>query len=134
MGKQYKFLFFLFVINMNLSFSQTTYTSVASGNWNNPTTWSPSGIPTTSDIVNIGNYAITVTADAFCSTLTTNPGSDTFTSRLTVNGSVKLTVSDFIAVPSTNASNNTTYIDGTGVIETNAIYVGDGNLICSPGA
>lgn len=128
MGKQFKFAIILFVVHLNLCFSQTTYTSIASGNWNNASTWSPSGVPSTNDIVNIGNHAITVTADAFCSTLTTNPGSDIFTTNLTVNGSVKLTVSDFIAVPSTNATNNTTYFDGNGVIETNAIYVGDGNL------
>jgi hypothetical protein len=128
MRKTYKFLLFLLLCTINLSFSQITYTSVASGDWNNPTTWSPNGVPSTDDAVNIGNHAITVTVNAFCNSLTTNPGSDIFTSIVTVNTFVKLTVLEFIYVESTNANDNTTYLYGNGIIETNAIYVGDAAL------
>lgn len=125
MKKYYKLVILLLLFTQNLLYSQTTYTSITSGDWNSSSTWSPSGIPTVNDDVNIGNHTITVSTDAFCNSLTTNPGSDSGISSVTVNASIKLTVSDYIYVVSTNSNNNSTYLNGYGIIEVNDIYVGD---------
>jgi len=41
--------------------AQTTYTSVLSGNWDEPTVWSPPGVPGAGDIVNIEQQTIVST-------------------------------------------------------------------------
>jgi hypothetical protein len=48
----------------------TDYSSNASGNWNNSSTWSPTGVPGASDnvIITVGN-TVTLTADAACTNL-----------------------------------------------------------------
>ena len=47
------------------------YTSTQSGNWNNSSTWSPSGVPGANDTVSILNgNVVTLTADAACKKIT----------------------------------------------------------------
>lgn len=71
-------------------------TATTSGNWSNPATWSPSGVPVSSDAVII-NPGITVTvdvADAQAASLQLNvAGSGVQTSTLTFNAGSQLTLS-----------------------------------------
>jgi len=51
----------------------TSYTAVKDGLWNDPTTWSPNGVPTLADTVTIPTpYAVTVQGDCYCQHFTTN--------------------------------------------------------------
>jgi hypothetical protein len=54
----------------------TVYTSVANGNWNTPTTWSPNGVPGSSDDVIINNtVSVTTTSPTtFANNITINSG------------------------------------------------------------
>lgn len=44
----------------------TIYTIATTGNWEDSSTWSPSGVPTTGDIVKIVNHNITLNSNASC--------------------------------------------------------------------
>lgn len=48
-----KLLTILLFLNVYLTFSQTTKTTIANGNWNNASIWSPSGVPTSTNKVKI---------------------------------------------------------------------------------
>ncbi|WP_029596728.1 T9SS type A sorting domain-containing protein [Flavobacterium sp. ACAM 123] len=115
--------------NISLLVAQTSYTSAASGNWSEPSTWSPNGVPTILDSVSIGNHTVTVTANAACATLSTNPGSDVGIATIKVNNAVKLTVTGFIYVISTNLNNNSSCFNGGGSIETFNLFIGNPVLV-----
>ncbi|MEI7533518.1 MAG: autotransporter-associated beta strand repeat-containing protein [Verrucomicrobiae bacterium] len=72
-------------------FAATTYTAVASGNWNVNTTWSPStGHPVAGDTAIINNAGYTVTVNGtteICTTLTITLGTVQNNGTLTVAGS-----------------------------------------------
>ena len=52
-----------------------TRTSVQSGNWNSPSTWSPAGNPASGDAIVVANGdTVTITTDATCSNLTIQVG------------------------------------------------------------
>lgn len=64
-------IFFLKVFSLN---SQTKI-STGNGNWNNPGTWSPSGVPTTTDNVLItANHRVDITSNGACNSLTIGTG------------------------------------------------------------
>ena len=50
-----------------------TFTATKSGNWNDATVWGGT-VPTAADNVNIGNYTVTLTANAACTNFTTGSG------------------------------------------------------------
>jgi hypothetical protein len=65
-----------------------TYTATKNGNWNDATVWG-GAVPTATDNVNIGNYTITLTANAACTNFTTGSGWTIAlgTNNLSVSGS-----------------------------------------------
>lgn len=103
--------------------AQTTYTSIASGNWNDASTWSPSGVPSSTSPVIILGHTITVSANASCASVITR-GASSGASVLSINSGSKLTLSGNFIVEPTNAYNNDTYINGFGRIEVNSLQVG----------
>ena len=91
------------------------YTSVANGNWNTNTTWSPVGIPGASDNVIIsGGHNVIVTANAACTSITFV--TDAANNTLNINSGISLAVSGAITIPRA----------GGGFI--NTLAVGGGNL------
>jgi len=121
MNKFYILIFTLFCLNG--TFGQTTYTSVASGNWNNSATWSPSGVPTATSPIVILGHTITVTTNAMCASVTAK-GSASGASILTINSGSKLTLTGNFVVEPTNSYNNDNYINGNGMLEANNLQVG----------
>src|SRR5690349_17105904 len=59
--------FCLFVLSTLASSAATkTWTNPLSGNWNVATNWTPSSVPTNTDIVditNVGTFTVTITSD-----------------------------------------------------------------------
>lgn len=73
-------LFALVAMLQPIAQAQTTYTSVAAGNWSNTATWSPAGIPGATDNVTIAaGHSVTLTAAV-----------DLTTGNLTVTGTLAL--------------------------------------------
>ena len=65
--------FVLLLLICNNSFSQSPYTSVATGNWNDDNTWSGVGTPNAGDIVTVATgHTVTITALSACANLTIN--------------------------------------------------------------
>jgi hypothetical protein len=118
----YKLIIILFFTVTNHAISQTTYTSANTGDWNNASTWSPSGVPQSGDPVIIGNHTVTVTDDATCTTVTTDSGGGE--SKLIINALKKLTVSGSFVVQPSNSYDNNTYISGTGKLQVTDLQVG----------
>ncbi|MDD2674360.1 MAG: T9SS type A sorting domain-containing protein [Flavobacterium sp.] len=119
-----KFYILIFtLLCLNGTFAQTTYTSVASGNWNNSATWSPSGVPTATSPIVILGHTITVTTNAMCASVTAK-GSASGTSILTINSGSKLTLTGNFVVEPTNSYNNDTYINGDGMLDVSNLQVG----------
>jgi len=56
------------------SVNAANFTAVKNGNWNVASTWGGATVPTATDNVNIGNYTITLTADAACTNFTSASG------------------------------------------------------------
>ncbi|MEZ7500353.1 T9SS type A sorting domain-containing protein [Flavobacterium sp. Arc3] len=121
MKKLYTLFFTLLLCSSNILLA-ATYTSASSGNWNSSSTWSPSGVPTTGDSVNIGNHTITVTSNAGCASITTLSG--TLLANLVINSGVKLTLSGSFSVRPSNTANNDTYISGGGSLEVLNVVIG----------
>ncbi|WP_159086062.1 T9SS type A sorting domain-containing protein [Flavobacterium faecale] len=117
----YTLLFTLLLCSSNIMLA-ATYTSSASGNWNSSSTWSPSGVPTTGDIVNIGNHTVTVTANAACSSI--NSLSGTALAQLVINKGFSLIVSGNFSVRPSNIVNNNTYISGGGSLQVLNVIIG----------
>ncbi len=90
--------FFFFAAFISLIFTatvvgQTTYTSIASTEWNTPTTWSPNGTPTSiDDVIITSGFSVTITVTAgTCNNLTIQTGGALSTSLgLTVSGTFTL--------------------------------------------
>jgi hypothetical protein len=57
------FIFLVLLLSTKITHSQITHISIANGNWNNPTTWSPAGVPTPADDSIIINTAVTFNQD-----------------------------------------------------------------------
>ncbi|HEX4887923.1 MAG TPA: PKD domain-containing protein [Luteibaculaceae bacterium] len=91
-------LAFLSFVLLGSSLHAATYTSVASGNWNSNSTWSPAGVPGAGDDVVLDRrYSVTVTANATCNSVSTltytcTLGCASGTLTFTINSGVTLTV------------------------------------------
>jgi len=81
----------------------TNYTSTANGNWSSSSTWSPSGVPGSTDTVTIANM-VTLDANESVYSITINSSK-----TLTVSGSNTLTVYR-------NFTNNGTFTYSTGTV------------------
>lgn len=110
-----KFLALLLVLMAGGTMAMAQKTATASGDWSNPATWTPVGVPTALQSVTINN-GVTVTVDvsnAVCASITIPSGND-FTT-LTINASNKLTIGGElnIGAPTDNSSHRTININGT---------------------
>src|ERR1700722_5340030 len=77
----------------------TTRTSVATGNWSSPGTWSPAGEPASGDIVIIhGGNVITVDSIFTCSNLTIGDATATNTTVQITSAASSLTISGAVSV------------------------------------
>lgn len=89
--------------------------SITTGNWNTAGTWSPSGVPTSSDNVTIANgHTVTINSNAACNNLTVGQGtsgilqigSNATARTVTINNNVTINAGgQFIA----NTASNTTH-------------------------
>ena len=121
MKNKYIFFFLILLCTINKTIG-ATITSAASGNWNSTTTWAGGVVPASGDDVIIGNHSVTVTANATCASLTTNPG-DTGQAILLINSDSKLTVTGLFRIQASDATNNT-YLSGTGQIQVATLNIG----------
>lgn len=107
-----------------------THTSVTSGDWNNASTWSPSGVPTSSDdIVITAGHTITVTANASIVNVTFANNSNS-TSHLIVNSGITLTITNDLTLENAAGISRYAHIEGAGTINCGDVQVGgtDNNL------
>lgn len=123
MKKLYISLFSFLFSSLNILSAQTTYTSAASGDWNDSATWSPIGVPASNSPVIILGHTIMVTANALCASVTAK-GVAGGASTLSINSGSKLTVAGTFVVEPTNDYNNDTYINGTGSLQVATLQVG----------
>jgi len=121
MKKKYLLFFLMVLFSINSTFA-VEKTAVASGNWNAGSTWNGGTIPISTDTVSIANHTVTLTADATCASLTTNPGI-TGSANLIINSGFKLTISGIFNVQASDATNDT-YVSGTGSIQAATLNIG----------
>ena len=131
-----------------------SYTATQNGNWNASSTWGGSGVPSASDDAALGNFTVTLTADAACNNITTasswglimgsynltvsgnftsgcNAGTVTATSGyLIFNGTTQtITLSCALTVPNIRLSNSTSVSIG---VQNNLNVTG--NFDCQTGS
>ena len=100
-----------------------TYVSVMDGDWNNPATWSPAGIPGPGDKVTIkATHEITLIADAECDDITIESGGILNTGILTLTVTGNLSNAGII-----NSPNGKIFISGNWAITGTGIYNGSTN-------
>ncbi|HSD07094.1 MAG TPA: hypothetical protein VLC96_07550, partial [Flavobacterium sp.] len=108
-------------------FGQSTFTSIKTGNWEDPTTWNytntgvndEDGIPDSDDeVILTGDYTITVNGDSQCkSLLSQNSVLDILSGELSVNGKVEIKAS--------NSKNITAVFRGLGRLICNSFDLGN---------
>jgi len=113
------------LIMVVVSVDGATYNATKNGNWNAGSTWSTSGFPQSGDIVNIGNYTITLTTDAAC---------NTFNSSSTwgiILGNNNLSISGNLTFGCAYGTITTTggYLILNGTVQTINLCTGGGNSI-----
>lgn len=107
--------------------SPTSFTAVASTDWNTPSTWGTIGVPTFTDDVTIpSGYTVTINpADAYCKSLTVG-GSLSFTSAsrtlnvngdLTVSGTITTGANTIVLNGSTSGAGTINAASGTLIYE-----------------
>lgn len=146
MKKLGSFFFFVVIISMIFTTNvkgQTTYTSIASTDWNTPTTWNPNGTPTSIDDVIIANgFSVPITGTAgTCTNLTVQTGGALTTSvGLTVSGTFTLqagatytknnsSVTDLPGITANAIDNASTVIHAAGGSITTAQVPAPANLV-----
>ncbi len=100
------------ILNTGISFG-IALNSTASGNWDNPSTWSPASVPSATDVVVIGaGQTVTVNSDQTIQSLTVSAGGTltwlpgvtlTINGAVTVNGTVLMNGGN-ISLPNSNTS------------------------------
>ena len=121
-----KIALLLFVLlGTNASFVHAiNYQSNGSGNWNNSSTWSPSGIPTMSDNVTIRNGdVVTLTANASCNNITIT-GTESCLLCLCGCDPSELRLGAFTLSTGGSFTNNATFVAGTGTV----MFTGAGTI------
>jgi uncharacterized repeat protein (TIGR01451 family) len=115
---------FLLVPTVALATGPYTSNNTGGGDWNNASTWSPSGIPTATDAVTIvGNDTVTVTSpSATAASVTLQSGLGSRTLRVSTGGT--LTIAGGGTALQVNSSS-----DGTDLVELDG-----GNIILSTGS
>lgn len=89
----------------------TTYTSIANGNWNNSSVWSPSGIPGDGDNVVINGHTITHgSGTIYIDRINISNSSNVGISNLTIESSGKIIVQHDVQVESANFNFDTRII------------------------
>ena len=71
MKLRYSILLAILSMVISTQMFSITKTTVASGNWNNPAVWSPSGMPATYDVVVI-SHTVTINTTSYCLDMTVN--------------------------------------------------------------
>lgn len=101
-----------------------THTSVASGDWNNASTWSPSSVPANSDdVVITAGHTITVTANASIVNVTFASNSSS-TSHLIVNTGITLTITNDLTLENASSISRYAHLEGAGTINCADVVVG----------
>jgi hypothetical protein len=113
--------------------------SIATGNWNTATTWSPTGVPIASDNVTIANgHTVRININAVCNNLTVGQGASGLLTIGNNNTSRTITVAGNILINSggtfnvRTASNTTHNLLVNGDITNNNVFnmATDGNSLC----
>ncbi|MCV2485436.1 hypothetical protein OD917_10905, partial [Flavobacterium sp. SH_e] len=113
----YSFLFFILL--HSTSFGQKIWTGTTNSNWNVGSNWSPAGVPTGTDAVQIPSGSPVVTLSSSCSSITFTGN----TGDLSVDSGVTLTTG-VITVNSSNSSNRDINILGSGTLSASSVVVG----------
>ncbi len=107
------------------SYSQSPYTSVASGSWNDDNTWTGTGVPVAGDVVTIlAAHTVTVAANEACASLTVtgaiNIGNFTLDISTDLSGNGTLTMgSGTLNVADDNITFSGLFTYGTGTVNFN---------------
>lgn len=114
---------------INILTGGNSYYSIASGAWDQPSTWSTTGFggpaapstPGADDYVYIGDgFTVTVDANAGA-TAVEFAASNNLTNTLTLNDGVILTISNYITLPQTSSGGTNQILIGNGQLITNNI-------------
>src|SRR5579862_4091143 len=135
----------LFLTFIHLNSRAATKTSVATGNWSSAATWSPSGVPASTDNVIIhGGNVVTIDGVDTCASLDIGDATSGVTTLKITTAGNSLVVSGNLRVNPNNVNNTYTFDAGPGLINiagtfntwgtsgTNTVRVGAGTLTFSP--
>ena len=107
----------LVIVICSITYGQATFTARQNGNWNASSTWDRSsgsdvdGIPDADDHVIIGNYSVTVSANAAAVSITLRNGSS-----ININSDVTLNVNGVIELENLLNANTNSTLSGNGTI------------------
>ncbi|MBL0358888.1 MAG: hypothetical protein IPP72_19370 [Chitinophagaceae bacterium] len=111
----------------SMALSQTTFTSVQNGMWNDPDTWDMGAVPTSADDVVIGN-GITVQISSegeACRGLVIGTGDGSGSGAIAFSGTSSLTVTDVILLGDINGATGTITMDADATLTCGSIEEGD---------
>lgn len=122
MAKKHLLLFTVFITLLHLQSIAVTKTTTGNGNWNSPSTWSPSGEPSSSDdvIITTGHTPNVNVSNGQCKSLTIQSGATILignSKKLTINNTSGLTVSGTLNINGGNltiVNNSTNFIVNAG--------------------
>ncbi|PWA05441.1 MBG domain-containing protein [Flavobacterium psychrotolerans] len=120
---------FIGLLSINMGYSQITKTA-KSGFWGTASTWSPSGVPASGDIVVIPN-GVTLTGDisTTCSSMTFNGAAAT----LTVNAGNTVMVTGAVTLNNAANSASAAALSGLGTLSCGSFFVGGSSIITGSG-
>ena len=113
--------------------------NVANGNWNTASSWTPSGVPTSSDNVTIRNgHTITINSNADCNHLTVGSGGGNLvignsnTSRtININGNIDITNTGNFSVSATSNATHSIILKGNITNNGTLDLAPDANSLCN---
>jgi hypothetical protein len=112
---------------INILTGGNSYYSIASGDWDQPSTWSTGGFggpmaltsPGAGDYVFVGDgFTVTVDANASATAIEFAP-SNNLTNTLAINDGISLSVSDYVTIPQTSNGGTNQITIGNGQLTTN---------------
>jgi fibronectin-binding autotransporter adhesin len=135
----------LVLVLVHGSASAVTKTSAGTGNWGTAATWSPSGVPaSTDDVIISSGDVITVNGNYTCNNLDigTSANNDATlqitvsSNSLTINGAIRINPSNKTKVFTLDAGPGTIYLAGTftswSTSGTNKLVIGTGTMTITP--